>query len=59
VLSAEILIASTVGAADQAVGGRRVVDTQLCVGGPVRDLLTLSGVFSVIVEWCDTSASAA
>ena len=30
--------------------GRRVVDTQLWIGGPVRDMLMLSGVFSVIVE---------
>jgi hypothetical protein len=59
VLPAEILITTRVGAAGQAVGGRRVVDTQLCIGGPVRDMLTLSGVFSVIVEWCHASASAA
>ena len=53
-LLAEILITTPVGAA-----GGRVVDTQLCIGGPVRDMLTLSGVFSVIVEWCHASASAA
>jgi hypothetical protein len=47
-------ITTPVGAA-----GRRVVDTQLCIGGPVRDMLMLSGVFSVILEWCDASASAA
>jgi hypothetical protein len=54
VLAAEILITTPVGAA-----GRRVVDSQLCIGGPVRDMLMLSGVFSVIVKRCDASASAA
>ena len=47
-------IATPVGAA-----GRRAVDRRLCIGGPVRDMLMLSGVFSVIVEWCEVSASAA
>jgi hypothetical protein len=53
-LLAEIFLTTPVGAA-----GRRVVDTQLWIGGPVRDMLMLSGVFSVIVEWCEASASAA
>jgi hypothetical protein len=37
----------------------RVLDTRLCIDGPVRDMHVLSGLFSVIVEWCDASASAA
>ena len=53
-LLAEIFLTTPVGAA-----GRRVVDTQLWIGGPVRDMLMFSGVFSVIVEWCEASASAA
>jgi hypothetical protein len=53
-LLAEIFLTTPVGAT-----GRRVVDTQLWIGGPVRDMLMLSGVFSVIVEWCEASASAA
>jgi hypothetical protein len=36
VLATETLITTPVGAA-----GRRVVDSQLCIGGPVRDMLTL------------------
>jgi hypothetical protein len=44
VLAAEILITTPVGAA-----GRRVVDSQVCIGGPVRDMLMLSGC-AVIVD---------
>gem|GEM_PF-4523554 len=53
-LLAEILITTPVGAA-----GGRVVDTQLCIGGPVRDMLMSCGVFSAIVERRDASAAAA
>jgi len=38
VLAAEIPITTPVGAA-----GRRVVDSQVCIGGPVRDMVVLSG----------------
>jgi hypothetical protein len=44
VLAAEIFITTPVGAA-----GRRVIDSQLRIGGPVRDMLMLRG-FAVIVE---------
>jgi hypothetical protein len=37
----------------------RVLDTRLCTSGPVRDMHVLSGLFSLIVEWCDASAQAA
>ena len=54
VLAAEILVTTPVGAAE-----RHVVDSQLCIGGPVRDMLMLSGSLRRLSKWCDTSASAA
>lgn len=50
----EILVADpTNGASDSA--GRRAraeVNRQLCCGGPLRELVTMSGAVSVDVEWC-------
>nr|WP_257016090.1 hypothetical protein [Rhodococcus sp. ACS1] len=56
--AAEILIAaSPIGA---GLGARRVdrriVDSQLCTGGPIRDMLGLSGAVSVESQWCEDAA---
>ncbi|QDQ95228.1 hypothetical protein FND50_33715 [Rhodococcus sp. WB9] len=58
-LPAEILVAVPHVTAGLAIGGRGVVDCQVRVGGPIRDMLTMTEVASVVVAWCDTSAPAA
>ncbi|MGW5151792.1 hypothetical protein [Rhodococcus koreensis] len=56
---AEILIAASpigAGLGTQRVD-RRIVDTQLCTGGPIRDMLGLSGAVSVESQWCQVAAT--
>ncbi|RYF46479.1 MAG: hypothetical protein EOO27_39320, partial [Comamonadaceae bacterium] len=55
---AEILIAASPigdGLGAQRVD-QRIVDSQLCTGGPLRELLGLSGAVSVESQWCEDAA---
>ncbi|MFD9665810.1 hypothetical protein ACFWAY_29995 [Rhodococcus sp. NPDC059968] len=58
-LPAEILIAVPAATIGRAVSGRRTMDSQLCMGGPVRDIVLLTGAISVTFEWCDATTTGA
>lgn len=56
---AEILIAASpigAGLGAQRVD-RQIVDSQLCTGGPIRDMLGLSGAVSVESQWCPATTT--
>lgn len=60
-LAAEILIGAR--AVGSGLGVRPLnqhdVDSQLCMGGPIRDMLGLSGAVSVASEWCGATSPCA
>lgn len=59
--NAEILVAIPSDASGERMGPRphRVLEHQLCSGGPIRDLVRSTGAVSVLVDWDATPTSAA
>ncbi|MBJ8345453.1 hypothetical protein [Antrihabitans sp. YC2-6] len=60
-IPAEILVAVPPEEADMPsdTSCRRIIHTQLCMGGPIRDVIGAAGAVSVVVNWSDLSRPAA